>query len=98
MIDLGEVIALVGLAVGPGFVVAGFAGAWLHGRARGRVEGIREAQELMELNPRASGQDERLDSLLLEITRLREKQSQMSKLLNANLQASTGPAALPKVT
>jgi hypothetical protein len=98
MIDLGEVIALTGLVIGTGFVISGFAGAWLHGRAKGRREGLREAQELMQVNPRAGGNDERLDSLLLEVTRLREKQSQMSRLLNANLQATTEPQSFPKVT
>lgn len=94
MIDLGELIALTGLTIGTGFVVAGFAGAWLHGRAKGRREGLQEAQELMHLSNAPAAHDEKLDSLLLEITRLREKQSQMSRLLNANIQNSA--VALPK--
>ena len=92
MIDLGEIIALTGLSVGVGFVVSGFAGAWLHGRSRGRREGIQEAQQMLQLNSAStSARDERLDSLLLEVTRLREKQSQMSRLLSANIQRPLTP-------
>ncbi len=81
-------IAVLGILFSGGLILSGFAGAWLHGRAKGRREGFSEAQTLLS-NPAGFSieqQNERIDSLLLEVTRLRDNQSQMSRVLRATLQ------------
>lgn len=89
MIDIGEVVALSGIVLTGGLIVSGFAGAWLHGRSKGRREGMAEAQQLLASTggPSIQEQNERIDSLMLEVTRLRENQSQMSRVLRVAVQA-----------
>lgn len=89
MPDLREIITNLVLLLSIGCVLSGIAGVWLLGRAKGRREGILEAQQLN--TPDRSSilqQNERIDSLLLEVTRLRENQSAMSKVLRAAVQTS----------
>ncbi len=89
MPDLREIVTNLILLLSAGLVLSGIAGIWLLGRAKGRREGVLEAQQFsMPAESSIIQQNERIDSLLLEVTRLRENQSQMSKVLRVAVQNS----------
>lgn len=89
MADVREIVVNLALLFSTGLLLSGIAGVWLLGRARGRREGFSEAQQLSTpADSSIQQQNERIDSLLLEVTRLRENQSAMSKVLRATVQNS----------
>lgn len=90
MSDVREIVSNLAFLLSTGMVLSSFMGVWLLGRAKGRREGFSEAQQILSSStgPSVEQQNERIDSLLLEVTRLRENQSQMSKVLRAAVQNS----------
>ncbi len=90
MSDLRETVTNLAVLLSVGMVLSSFLGVWLLGRAKGRREGFSEAQQILNnsAGPSMAEQNERIDSLLLEVTRLRDNQSQMSKALRAAVQNS----------
>lgn len=94
MSDLREVVTNLAVLLSVGMILSSVMGVWLLGRAKGRREGFAEAQQILNSAGGASidDQNERIDSLLLEVTRLRENQSQMSKVLRAAVQSNQSGA------
>lgn len=89
MPEVSELVANIALLFTVGLLGSGLAGIWLLGRAKGRREGLEEAHQMSAPGDSSiREQNERIDTLLLEVTRLRENQSQMSKVLRVAVQNS----------
>jgi len=96
MVDPGDWIPLIALLIMAGSMVAGVAGAFALGRARGARDAMREQLRESDSHARLERMERSLDAVAEEIERLGEVQRFALKVIGDKAIGSAEPAKLPQ--
>jgi hypothetical protein len=80
-VDIGALIALLSILLGAGMLAAGFAGAWLLGRAQGERLARERESDARESRARLERVERLVDGFSVELERVADQQRFIAKRL-----------------